>query len=104
MTAAMNLIVIALAIIEMMNMDLTDREKKIICIMGCFNFPGFKESPHETKDLMIRSAMLTAGLKYDEKEMPQLAKAIQDTAMAQYTNGLRELNKHGSIIRQLDKL
>lgn len=88
-------------------MELTDREKKIVVIMGCFNFPGFKESPHKTKDLMIRSAMLTAGLKYDQNEMygPQgLPQAIIDTANKQYAHGLRKLTEHGASIEGLDSL
>lgn len=85
-------------------MEFTDREKKIVCVMSCLNFPGFKESPQETKELMMRSAFLTAGLKYDSKEMSDLAANIQKTTMEQYTNGLKQLNKHGSMIKQLDSL
>lgn len=87
-----------------MDLEFTDREKKIVCIMGCINFPGFKEGPQATKELMVRAAMLTAGLKYDSKEMPALTKAIMDTTVKQYTHGLNELNKHGAAIKALDSL
>ena len=82
----------------------TDREAKIICIMGCLNFPGFKESPQETKELMVRSAFLTAGLKYDSKEMSVLVTIIQQTVANQYSNGLKALNQYGSSIKQMDSL
>ena len=76
--------------------ELTDREKKIIFIKYIIHgVSPFSELPIDRRVQMLKAAMSTYGLKYEENEMMDLGEAILDLQknMGEAQGGFLEKNK-----------
>ncbi len=74
--------------------ELTERERKIIRYMNIMANPNLQKVPFEVKDGLIRTIFMVGRIKFDEDEMTDLARAINEELNNITKDGLGFLDKH----------
>ena len=81
--------------------ELTDREKKIVCINFIMHSPQFGQVPLELREQMLMLAVKIRGMKYDKDEMLDLGDALVKERDMILQTQIGWLQKHKESVKGL---
>ena len=88
-------------LIKWLMAELTEREKKIVCIKFIMHNDGpFKKLPMSVRETMLASAVKLLGYDYDDKEMLDLGQAVVDLQHEINQSGAKFLDTNKDIIKE----
>jgi len=81
--------------------ELTDREKKIVCINFIMHSPQFGQVPIDLREQMLMLAIKIRGMKYEKEEMLDLGEALVKERDMILQTQIGWLQKHKESVKGL---